>query len=235
MAKGQSIKRALKNILYTPVSIFYPRKCIGCGKPISYCDNIICPLCVYELKRHQGTEMLKSLRLNRVYLMVDHVYAGYNFNRTTPSRNIIHQIKYHHCAEGGIELGKLLARSIGITNEDYDYIIPVPTHKRKEFARGYNQACLIAKGFSIVSGIPLLPRALIRTQYEKGQTTRNREQRLASIQNVFCEGPQYPAKRLRLLLLDDVVTTGTTISSAVEALIRCRPKKLGVIAATVAP
>lgn len=114
----------------------------------------------------------------------------------------------------------------------FDAIVPVPLHARRLRDRGYNQAELLASKIGTRIGVPVRP-LLIRTRDTASQVTQTREQRLSNVSGAFVLDPRWsPAPNQRLLLVDDVRTTGATLNACAQELLRIGPSQL--MAATLA-
>jgi ComF family protein len=115
----------------------------------------------------------------------------------------------------GISMGKKMFGS-----EKYDLIIPVPLHKGRMRERGYNQSYLISEGLSRVLNIPVKAGILIRSRYTDSQTTLSREGRIENVSGAFeIKSKHIPEiEGRRILLLDDVITTGSTTESCAKTL-----------------
>ena len=103
-----------------------------------------------------------------------------------------------------------------------DGAVPVPLHPLRLRERGYNQAGLLARAVCSRTGLPLWEDALARTRYSASQLTRIREERLTALSGAFeADGAQVAGKRV--LLVDDVLTTGATLLSCAETILRAAP------------
>lgn len=143
------------------------------------------------------------------------------FEKGSPYQALIHHLKYREKPEVGSYLGKLLGAEISNTVfASADIIIPVPLHPKKELERGYNQSKFIAEGVSIVTGIPLVNDLLYRQTNTASQTRRNRFERWENMDGVFAlkqAVEKYESKSF--LLVDDVVTTGSTLEACARELL----------------
>lgn len=210
----------------------FPRRCAACGRLLSRAEEAVCVECLGKLIPFHYSESVQSAFF---FPLTDKGYAikcGFLFEKEGVCRNIIHHIKYYGSRETGIYFGHLLARQLNLHREDYDFIVPIPIHPRKLPIRGYNQAEEIARGISIETGIPLLPHALKRTRLEQSQTTVHRTERLERMKDAFAPGKTPLPEGSRVLLFDDVLTTGATLSSAARVLEEAKPAQITLIAAS---
>ena len=158
----------------------------------------ICSRCVEEPPAYE--------RITAPYLM-----AG-------PVRELVYSLKYRNVRASAPDLGRLLAIYLESQPISADLAVPVPLHKRRERERGYNQSALLAKELSKRTGIQVAQDLLRRTRDTAPQVSlTSPEERRRNIEGTFeCAGD---VAGLRVLLVDDVVTTGSTMSACAAPLI----------------
>lgn len=154
------------------------------------------------------------------------------YNKGTRIRNLIHYLKYKGIKEIGYELGKIYGLSLqqsGYT-EGMDFIIPVPLHPSKERLRGFNQSQIISEGLSEATGIPLNNEVLKRATISSTQTKRSRYERWTNVEGIFNISDPDSIKDKHILLVDDVITTGSTMESCINELHTIEGVKVSVVA-----
>ena len=139
----------------------------------------------------------------------------FRFEKGSPYQVLLHDLKYRGNRQVGIYLGKLLGISLVDTKFTLcDLLVPVPLHRKKQRKRGYNQSELIARGVSRITGIPLRTDILVRTQTGSSQTSFGRMERFENIEGAFALAAGCPdLSGKRILLIDDVITTGATLET----------------------
>ena len=151
-------------------------------------------------------------------------------------RELIHLFKYNGIRSAGTMLARLLGQTIGGLQLPVDTVlIPVPLWPGKRQARGFNQAEAIARafcGFKPSSGIQLDTSSLLRTRETASQTGLTRRQRRANVRGAFAVKNAEKVRGRSILLVDDVMTTGTTVNECARVLLRAGAKE--VFVATVA-
>jgi competence protein ComFC len=111
----------------------------------------------------------------------------------------------------------------------YDLIVPVPLHSKRRRERGYNQSAILAHSLGRSIGLPTDERAVIRRSHTLPQVGLTDAQRIKNVQGVFtCEHPDRIAGK-RILLVDDVMTTGATVRSASRALLAGSALRVSVL------
>ena len=219
------------------LSLLFPRLCCGCGTHLLRNENLICTDCYvviprtgYHLVRDNPVESLFWGRCN-----IERAAAFSYYSRGSRIRKIIHRLKYDGIREAGNELGRIYATSLGSSAflDDIDFILPVPLHPDKEKKRGFNQAQCIAEGISEISGLPLLTDVLLRIKASDSQTRRSRFDRWMNVDGIFGVSADHDLKGRHLLIVDDVITTGSTIESCASELLKIEGVKVSVAAIAV--
>jgi ComF family protein len=135
-------------------------------------------------------------------------------------QKLIHQLKYKQERAVGIYLGRLAGQML-LKEElcrKFDVIVPVPLHLHKQKIRGFNQSAVIAEGINAITQIPVDPDAIIRTVYTDSQTKRGRYDRWKNVQGIFKVIHPSLLENKRLLVVDDVITTGATLEALCSSL-----------------
>ncbi len=132
----------------------------------------------------------------------------------------MHSIKYEGNKELGIFMGVMCARDLLKTDffEGIDLLVPVPMHAAKIKKRGYNQAALIAEGISRVTGRPFSENLLVKNENTESQTKMNRLDRFENVRASFSVNNVHDSSAEHILLIDDVITTGSTLEACGLAL-----------------
>ena len=138
------------------------------------------------------------------------------------SRELVHGFKYRDRLELGAAMARWMARAGAELVRDADVIVPVPLHRRRLWQRRFNQAAVLANSLAATSGKPAELRALLRIRATTRQVGLERKSRQSNVRGAFAVEPQAQhviAKR-RVLLVDDVYTTGATVKACTRALLR---------------
>jgi ComF family protein len=164
--------------------------------------------------------------------MIEKAAAFSYYNKGSRIRKLIHRLKYRGIRELGYELGRIYGLSLRTSGflDDIDLIIPVPLHPDKERVRGYNQSELISLGIADSAKLPVESKSLVRTVVSDTQTNKSRYDRWTNVEGIFKVIDPQSIMRKHVLLVDDVITTGSTVESCVNELLKTKGVKVSVVA-----
>ncbi len=211
----------------------YPVACAGCGRSLSFSshrllcaaclgrvawltDRTSCPRCARPLGPHARADRAcpdcagAPLRFTRAVAA-----ARYQ----EPLRGALRAFKFQGVRTGARALGLVLARRVAgaAFAKDLEAVVPVPLHVRREHGRGYNQAGLLARYAAEALGLPVAGDVLVRTRDTPPQAGLERADRLRNVDGAFAPARERVGLR-RCLLVDDIMTTGATLSACASAL-----------------
>ena len=148
----------------------------------------------------------------------------------------MHQLKYKGNQAIGVYLGELMGKSIKDSNRfnNIDGLIPLPLYPDKQKKRGYNQAEVICNGMAAVMQVPVLNDILNRQRFTETQTKKHRTERWENVADSFVVKNEHLLKGKKLLLVDDVVTTGATLEASGHTLLNIEGVQLGIATLTFA-
>ena len=204
------------------LSLIYPRRCEACGDNLFRHEQFICTHCRLNLPqsgyhRHSDNRLARILN-GRVPL--EHAVSFYLFEKSGKVQKLIHAIKYQEQKELGAFLGRLYADELLKNRElgGVDMVLPIPLHRKKLKARGFNQSEWFARGLSQGLSLPMDTVSLERKTDTATQTKKKKYQRWENVEGIFELKDPAAFKNKHVLLVDDVVTTGATIEAAWQAL-----------------
>lgn len=202
-------------------STLFPHYCLVCGERLSADRLMICPTCLDLLPRYPGSEALyEAEKRLEGHAPFTEYRSDLGFTHHNPVRDLIHTIKYEDHPELGERLSRLYAPEHLRAGHfaDIGVAVPVPLTPSRLRRRGYNQSTYIARGLTGVLGIPLDETLLARRDSNGTQTLRGRESRWESMKKVFYAPHPDLVSRRRVLIIDDVLTTGSTLTACALAL-----------------
>ncbi|MDR2914506.1 MAG: ComF family protein [Tannerella sp.] len=170
------------------------------------------------------------------YTQVNEATAFLFFEKDGITQKLIHSLKY----KGNKVLAEYLGRTAALELKNYgfyasaDTIIPIPLHAKKEKQRGYNQSELIAKGISSIYGCKMENKLLKRISDTKSQTRKSVYDRHVNVEEVFVITDAEYLYGKHILLVDDVITTGATVASCIEALLSVPEIKISIFSLSIA-
>lgn len=215
------------------ISIIFPSKCIACSSIVSAGSKICsicwgklefisspsCAKCDYPFEFDIGHDALCGSCLNEAPLF-DKAISVLRY--TALSKVMVHRLKYSDKLHIAKHFASLLFKKIHKDVHKFDFIIPVPMHRKKMRSRFYNQAALMVTHLSGYSAIVPLHNGLLKTKHHKSQTGLSRGIRKENVKNTFGINKKYISliKGKNILLVDDVYTTGATVNECSKVLRR---------------
>ena len=197
-------------------------------------ESLICTECYVVIPRtnyhNEADNPVAQLFWGRC--LIEKAAAFSYYNKGSRIRNLIHNLKYKGIREIGYELGRIYGLSLetsGFTS-DIDLIIPVPLHPAKKRIRGFNQSETISLGIADVVNLPVDVKSLARTTVSATQTKRSRYERWTNVEGIFNVIEPEAIIGKHILLVDDVITTGSTIESCTNELLKIEGVKVSVAA-----
>ena len=206
------------------IDLIFPRNCPLCKQALFDFEPCLCTICQGMLPRanfhlhpfdNELTSKLQGL------MPVHRVMAFLRFTKKGKSQALLHLLKYKNKPELGEELGRLYGLSLlekGFAGF-WDVLVAVPLHPLKKQRRGYNQSECFARGLSKVLGIPYR-ELLVRRKFTSTQTNKSRLERLENVDDVFALNQGQVTQGLRILLVDDILTTGATLCACAQTLLQ---------------
>ncbi len=204
------------------VDFLYPKICIISDERISEDNSNDFVLD----KVLQSLELIKDDEFSfiRSKINADFFYSRYAFRHDNGIQALIHDLKYRGFTKIGTFLGNIIGTELKLHYSDklkeYQYMIPVPLHSGKLRERGFNQSLLICNGIADAIPLKILNENIVRVKNTKSQTGLSFEQRIANVQDAFALNPKLTISELKsgVLVVDDVLTTGSTIKEVIRLL-----------------
>ncbi len=200
------------------LDLLFPNRCLQCNRIIG-AQDLVCEICFSQIHfthfdYHQDNALTERCRL---LFPTVHAFALMQFEKESLSRKIIHTLKYGQREKAAIPLAKWTIERLDFKDEKPDLLVSIPLHQEKLRNRGYNQLHLFTEKLSKHYQIPFDHTVLKRTKNSKAQARKSRNERQNS-EKKFVLNKEILGKHI--LLIDDVFTTGNTISDAVWELLK---------------
>jgi len=217
----------LYHLFWSAVDWIYPPNCGGCNKPGErWCDDCqrqaapmresICSVCGNFIDSGNLCSRCSVALPPYEALRSWGIFVG-------PLRQAIHRLKYRHDIALGEALSHYLTELYQLMGWTVDIVIPVPLSHSRQVERGYNQSALLALPFALSCGLSFQPKAIQRIRNTRSQVGLHAHERIENVNGAFSAKKDIVYGKT-ILLVDDVTTTGATISSSAQALVEAGAK-----------
>lgn len=200
--------------------LIYPQLCIGCLSEAVSGQELFCVECeshlhVTDLHTYAPNECTSRIEGGFPFHFGCSMFRFYGGGRV---QTMIHRLKYRNETMIGTRLGQRYGALIKTQTllADVSVVVPVPLHRHKLRSRGYNQSDYFAKGLASIMNIAWDPNLLIRSKKTQTQTDKTRGERIENMKNAFAL--KRKKNYAHILLVDDVITTGSTIEACADTL-----------------
>jgi len=211
-----------------------PRTCVVCHRRLGGEEDILCGVCRLHLPRTGFEDDFKRNALARLFwarFPIENAWSLFRYDRGNPPVLLVECLKYGRRTDIGERLGQWAGDEIGRKGffQDIDAILPVPLTRQRLRRRGYNQSELLARALARCARLPVIGDAVERTAFQTTQTRLDRWARRDNVQGVFRVVRPDAVKDRHILIVDDVITTGATVTSCACALVDAGAARISVL------
>ncbi|MFM1858135.1 MAG: hypothetical protein RLZ05_1195 [Bacteroidota bacterium] len=196
--------------------LLFPHFCAGCSSDVLHKDASICGRCIHRLPA-TSFNTIEDNPVEKIFwgrVPVHAAMAAYYFTKDSLLQTLLHELKYRGNKELGFHLGQLMGVLLKESPRfNPDVLIPVPIHPKKEKERGFNQSLLLCNGIASVLNVPVEESLLLKKHLGSSQTKKNRLERWENVELSFEKNPNANSSGKKVLLVDDVITTGATLEA----------------------
>jgi ComF family protein len=214
------------------INLFYPNLCVSCKDLLLQNESIICVKCRHEIPFLEHQIPLSEKFYGRLDL--EHISGILEFHKQGIVQKLIHDLKYRNREDIGVFIANLYEKKLLEIHSQskFDYIIPVPLHPKKMKIRGYNQLTTFGNQISKIINVPLLDDVLVRNVHTETQTKKGLISRTDMKENIFGIHPKTFIEKMEnkhFLIIDDVITTGSTLELSARALLKIHKTRLSIL------
>lgn len=219
--------------IWKTLDLVFPPVCVGCGRVgFRWCDEcqrkvkvlngMVCEICGLPQEKSGVCDTCQLERPHFYSLRAWAVFDG-------PVQSALHRLKYRRDISLGDEIAGLMIPFVQDLGWKIDMVVPIPLGKHRMKERGYNQVAMIAKPLAMALGARYSPTELMRRKETRSQVGLSKVERKTNVSNAF-QADQGVSGKI-VLVMDDVSTTGSTLSSSADALYQAGAKKVYALTA----
>ena len=200
-----------------------PRLCVVCGERLSPTERSLCSVCMLHLPRTTYQFSPDDNPMAQMFwhlTPVERAAALLYYEPHSELARLIYDLKYHDRPDSGEDMGRLMANEMQLAHffDDIDALLPVPLSRKRLRQRGYNQSEQLAIGISDITHLPVVTKALRRKHFMKSQTQLSRHERQENVDDMFELRDGNLLEGRHVLLIDDICTTGATLTACADVL-----------------
>ena len=216
------------------LDVISPRPCAICGCRLSANERVLCGACHLHLPLTHYEQQPLDNPMARLFwgrFPVERAVALFFYEPQAPVSRLIYDMKYHHMPELAENMGAVTARQFAEAGffEGIDALVPMPITWRRKWKRGYNQSFEMARGVSEITGLPIYNDVVKRIRFRQSQTKQHAWERLHNVDDVFRLVRPNKISSKHILLIDDIVTTGATISACGRELSKAKDVRISIL------
>lgn len=224
----------MMTIFHNLLDFLFPTLCPACNNRLIEYEKHICLSCISQIPKTnfhlQKDNKLESFFAGRIPF--ERITAFAHFVKGGTMQPIIHELKYKNNPQLGVFLGELCGTDLQGSEfiKDIDYMVPIPLHPKRLKERGYNQSLEIAKGIAAKTGISIDDEVVIRTRNNASQAkSESRFDRWSNVENIFQLADKEKFEEKHILLIDDVLTTGSTIEACAKEVLKAKNCRISIL------
>lgn len=232
--KPMKVLTSLRQFLKSMEETFLPRFCVVCGKRLSQAEEFTCIKCLAHLPftRMKGKKgnIIERLLWDDI-INTQRANSFLYYHPKSPYCHIYFHFKYMGHPDVAVAYGRMMAEDLMATDffDTIDCIVPMPLSASRFRKRGYNQSERLAAGVSLVTGLPVDAVSVIRCLDNPTQTHLSADERWDNVKSVFRVARPELLSGKHVLLIDDIITTGSTIKACAHAILQVPGVKLSVL------
>ncbi|MES2798571.1 MAG: phosphoribosyltransferase family protein [Bacteroidota bacterium] len=219
--------------------LIFPASCVSCNEELTINEHEICLFCTRELSFTDFEKYDEATSLDQKFwgrIQLENTFALCYFEQDKAIQSIIHHLKYKNNYKLGVLCGEMIGRRLKDLSilTTADALIPVPLHHRKEFIRSYNQSEALAKGIQKCVNLPIIKDLIHKKLHTESQTRNNRFLRWEKAQEQFQLNKKKHFNFQHIVIVDDVITTGSTLEAMAQEIRSLYPTvKISIISLAV--
>lgn len=230
MKKSHPLLRTLRSLVNT----YFPRFCCVCGKRLYCGEEHTCSNCLLDLPRTRlygkKNNIIERLLWDDV-IYTQRANSFMYYYQKSPYCNIFFHFKYYNHPHIAVAYGRIMAAELLNTGffDGIDCMVPIPLSRQRFRKRGYNQSERLAEGIRQITGIPIDTHSVVRCTNNVSQTQLSDIERWDNVEEIFQLTDADTLQNKHILIVDDMITTGSTIRSCAHAILGAPGVKLSVI------
>lgn len=220
---------ALAQLFESVFDLFFPARCLHCNRGIASPKAVLCLYCEINLPLTYSHLMHPSPLKKYLFpaLPLERVFALYVFEEGALIESLLYQFKYDGNKAIGVFFGRRLAGLIHHSKQAYDGIIGVPLHPKRKRKRGFNQVDVIGQTTAMLLSIPYFGEILQRVKHTP-KLSQSKRDRGEILHNAFRLNPRVILPKGHYLLIDDILTTGATLSACSKVILEIAKVSLSI-------